>query len=163
MVDVRISLVTAFPDFFDRFLTTGVIGRAVDRGLLRVDIIDLREHGLGRYRQIDDYSFGGGGGMVLMPEVLESALSEAKDANIPVIAYDRLLRETDAVSYYTTFDNFKVGVQQGTSLLTGLEASGGVNLDNVRQVAETGVDFISIGALTHSAPSLDISLLLEPI
>ncbi len=78
MVDVRISLVTAFPDFFDRFLTTGVIGRAVDRGLLRVDIIDLREHGLGRYRQIDDYSFGGGGGMVLMPEVLESALSEAK-------------------------------------------------------------------------------------
>ena len=45
----------------------------------------------------------------------------------------------------------------------GLEASGGVNLDNVRQVAETGVDFISIGALTHSAPSLDVSLLLEPI
>jgi nicotinate-nucleotide pyrophosphorylase (carboxylating) len=43
-----------------------------------------------------------------------------------------------------------------------LEASGGVTLDNVREVAETGVDFISIGALTHSAPSLDFSLLLEP-
>ncbi|HVY96644.1 MAG TPA: carboxylating nicotinate-nucleotide diphosphorylase [Solirubrobacterales bacterium] len=44
-----------------------------------------------------------------------------------------------------------------------LEASGGVNLENVRPIAETGVDFISIGALTHSAPSLDFSLLLEPI
>jgi nicotinate-nucleotide pyrophosphorylase (carboxylating) len=43
-----------------------------------------------------------------------------------------------------------------------LEASGGVNLETVREIAETGVDFISIGALTHSAPSLDFSLLLEP-
>ena len=43
-----------------------------------------------------------------------------------------------------------------------LEASGGVSLETVRAVAETGVDFISVGALTHSAPSLDFSLLLEP-
>jgi nicotinate-nucleotide pyrophosphorylase (carboxylating) len=42
-----------------------------------------------------------------------------------------------------------------------LEASGGVELDTVRAIAETGVDFISVGALTHSAPSLDFSLLLE--
>jgi nicotinate-nucleotide pyrophosphorylase (carboxylating) len=43
-----------------------------------------------------------------------------------------------------------------------LEASGGVTLDAVRATAETGVDFISVGALTHSAPTLDFSLLLEP-
>jgi len=42
-----------------------------------------------------------------------------------------------------------------------LEASGGVSLDTVRTVAETGVDFISVGALTHSAPTLDFSLLIE--
>jgi len=42
-----------------------------------------------------------------------------------------------------------------------LEASGGVDLETVRPIAETGVDFISVGALTHSAPSLDFSLLLE--
>ncbi len=42
-----------------------------------------------------------------------------------------------------------------------LEASGGMNLENVREVAETGVEFISIGALTHSAPTLDFSMLLE--
>ena len=41
------------------------------------------------------------------------------------------------------------------------EASGGVNLDTVRGIAETGVDWISVGALTHSAPALDLSLLLE--
>jgi nicotinate-nucleotide pyrophosphorylase (carboxylating) len=44
-----------------------------------------------------------------------------------------------------------------------LEASGGITLETIRAVAETGVDFISIGALTHSAPALDVSLLLEPL
>ena len=43
-----------------------------------------------------------------------------------------------------------------------LEASGGITLSSVRQVAETGVDYISVGALTHSAPALDVSLLLDP-
>jgi nicotinate-nucleotide pyrophosphorylase (carboxylating) len=41
---------------------------------------------------------------------------------------------------------------------TELEASGGVSLDTVRAIAETGVDFISVGALTHSARALDVSL-----
>jgi len=44
-----------------------------------------------------------------------------------------------------------------------LEASGGITLDSVRAVAETGVDYISVGALTHSAPALDVSLLLDPM
>jgi nicotinate-nucleotide pyrophosphorylase (carboxylating) len=44
---------------------------------------------------------------------------------------------------------------------TSLEASGGVTLENVREIAETGVEFISIGALTHSAPTLDFTMLLE--
>ncbi|MGZ4313547.1 MAG: carboxylating nicotinate-nucleotide diphosphorylase, partial [Solirubrobacteraceae bacterium] len=44
-----------------------------------------------------------------------------------------------------------------------LEASGGVTLDTLRAVASTGVDFISVGALTHSAPALDLSLLLQPL
>jgi nicotinate-nucleotide pyrophosphorylase (carboxylating) len=44
-----------------------------------------------------------------------------------------------------------------------LEASGGITLETVRAVAQTGVDFISVGALTHSAPALDVSLLLEPL
>jgi nicotinate-nucleotide pyrophosphorylase (carboxylating) len=44
-----------------------------------------------------------------------------------------------------------------------LEASGGVTLQTLREVASTGVDFVSVGALTHSAPALDLSLLLTPV
>jgi nicotinate-nucleotide pyrophosphorylase (carboxylating) len=44
-----------------------------------------------------------------------------------------------------------------------LEASGGLTLQTLGDVASTGLDFISVGALTHSAPALDLSLLLKPI
>ncbi len=44
-----------------------------------------------------------------------------------------------------------------------LEASGNVTLENIRERAQTGVNFISVGALTHSAPALDLSLILEVV
>jgi putative multiple sugar transport system substrate-binding protein len=52
---------------------------------------------------------------------ITTQLENAKQNNIPVIAYDRLIRNSPNVDYYATFDNFKVGVQQATSLLTGLK------------------------------------------
>ncbi len=61
-----------------------------------------------------------------------------------------------------TLDALKAAVAQVAGRAT-LEASGGVDLDSVRDVALTGVQFVSVGALTHSAPALDLSLLLEPL
>nr|WP_294691240.1 multiple monosaccharide ABC transporter substrate-binding protein [uncultured Friedmanniella sp.] len=55
---------------------------------------------------------------------LGEVLDQAEELEIPVIAYDRLIRESEAVDYYTTFDNFKVGVLQAESLVEGLEAKG---------------------------------------
>ncbi|GGN07512.1 putative multiple sugar transport system substrate-binding protein [Actinoplanes campanulatus] len=54
-------------------------------------------------------------------EAITSQLENAAQAGIKVIAYDRLIRKSPNVDYYATFDNFKVGVQQATSLLTGLK------------------------------------------
>src|SRR3954453_19129635 len=51
---------------------------------------------------------------------LSSQLQAAADAGIPVISYDRLIRDTKNVDFYVSFDNYKVGVAQGTALLTGL-------------------------------------------
>jgi nicotinate-nucleotide pyrophosphorylase (carboxylating) len=64
-------------------------------------------------------------------------------------------------------DNMSVAQTRATVERVGdrveLEASGGIDMQTIRGVAETGVHFISVGALTHSAPSLDLSLLLEPL
>jgi nicotinate-nucleotide pyrophosphorylase (carboxylating) len=73
---------------------------------------------------------------------------------------DRLLLDNmtaDEMRAVVALRDENAGGSDGVSL----EASGGVNLENVKAVAETGVEFISVGALTHSAPSLDFSLLLE--
>jgi nicotinate-nucleotide pyrophosphorylase (carboxylating) len=73
---------------------------------------------------------------------------------------DRLLldnMDTAALAEAVRLRDENSGTGEGPTL----EASGGVDLETVRPIAETGVDFISIGALTHSAPSLDFSLLLE--
>ncbi|HWT89575.1 MAG TPA: carboxylating nicotinate-nucleotide diphosphorylase [Solirubrobacterales bacterium] len=73
---------------------------------------------------------------------------------------DRLLLDNmspDSMREAVALRDQNAGGPDGASL----EASGGVTLENVREIAETGVDFISIGALTHSAPTLDFSMLLE--
>ena len=90
---------------------------------------------------------------------LKGGLKEAKEAGIPVIAYDRLLRETDAVSYYATFDNFKVGVLQGSSLIEGLEASGAPKPWNVELFAgspdDNNATFFFKGAMSVLQPKID--------
>ena len=78
-------------------------------------------------------------------------VDEALEAGAPMILLDNMTVEqlTQAVAHV-----------DGRATL---EASGGVTLSTLRDVAQTGVDFISIGAITHSAPALDLSLLLTPV
>jgi nicotinate-nucleotide pyrophosphorylase (carboxylating) len=54
-----------------------------------------------------------------------------------------------------------VRAARGAGNVPALEASGGITLANVREIAETGVDYVSIGALTHSAPALDLSMSID--
>ena len=83
---MKVTIITAFPEFFNDFLNTSIIGRAVKKGLIQVNCVSLREFGFGNYRQIDDYSFGSGG-MVLMAEPLELALESVCNENQSDAAY----------------------------------------------------------------------------
>jgi len=96
---MRIDVVTLFPELFDAPLRASVIGRALERGLLRVAVHDLREHGLGRHRSVDDYPYGGGAGMVLRPEPLHAAIEPLRRAGAVVILLDPAgERLTDALA-----------------------------------------------------------------
>ena len=90
---------------------------------------------------------------------LAGSLKQAKEAGIPVIAYDRLLRNTDAVDYYATFDNLKVGVLQATSLVDGLKASGKPAPWNVELFAgspdDNNATFFFNGAMQVLQPLID--------
>lgn len=63
-----------FPHYFEGPLAVSIVGRAIEDGTIEVLVHDLREHGLGKHRQLDDAPFGGGPGMVMMVEPLASAL-----------------------------------------------------------------------------------------
>ncbi|MDJ0925852.1 MAG: tRNA (guanosine(37)-N1)-methyltransferase TrmD [Acidimicrobiia bacterium] len=71
---MRFTVITMFPEFFDSPLQVSLVGRALQDGLLGVEIVDLREFGKGFHRQLDDAPFGGGPGMVMMVEPLDAAL-----------------------------------------------------------------------------------------
>ena len=62
---MRIQVLTIFPELFEPFLATSLLGRAIERGLLDVEIFDLRDFTDDRHRSVDDEPYGGGGGMVM--------------------------------------------------------------------------------------------------
>ncbi|MDJ0523061.1 MAG: tRNA (guanosine(37)-N1)-methyltransferase TrmD [Planctomycetota bacterium] len=72
------SIVTLFPELFEPFLRQTVLGRAVEDGLVRVDVVHLREFGEGRHKMVDDRPFGGGPGMVLLAEPVVKAVEAAR-------------------------------------------------------------------------------------
>lgn len=63
---MRIQVLTIFPELFGPFLATSLVGRAIAKGLLAVDVRDLRDFAEDRHRSVDDEPYGGGGGMVMM-------------------------------------------------------------------------------------------------
>ena len=85
---MRFDVVTLFPALFDTPLRTSIIGRAAERGLLEFAIHDLREHGLGRHRSVDDQPYGGGAGMVMRPEPLHAAIEPLRADGAHVILMD---------------------------------------------------------------------------
>jgi tRNA (guanine37-N1)-methyltransferase len=74
---VRIEVVTLFPALIEEALRYGVVGRALERGLLQVGTEDPRAHTRDAYRRVDDRPYGGGPGMVLKPEPLCAAIAAA--------------------------------------------------------------------------------------
>ncbi len=78
---MRIDVVTLFPELFEPFLATSITGRAVSSGALTVGLKQLREHGLGKHRAVDDTPYGGGSGMVMRVDCIVEAL-EAIDVSL---------------------------------------------------------------------------------
>ena len=75
---MRIDIIAVVPELLQSPFQHSIFKRAVEKGLASVYFHDLRQYGLGNYKQIDDYSFGGGAGMVLMIEPIGACISALK-------------------------------------------------------------------------------------
>ncbi|MBR5610225.1 MAG: tRNA (guanosine(37)-N1)-methyltransferase TrmD [Bacteroidales bacterium] len=73
---MRIDIISAVPDILNSPLNYSIIKRAKEKGLVEINIVNLHDYGKGNYKQIDDYSYGGDAGMVIMPEPLYRAITD---------------------------------------------------------------------------------------
>jgi tRNA (guanine37-N1)-methyltransferase len=94
---MRIDIITCLPKLLESFFAHSILKRAQEKGIAEVHVHDLRDFTLLKHKQVDDYSYGGGAGMVLMIEPIDRCISELKSQ-----------RTYDAVIYMTpdgkTFD-----------------------------------------------------------
>ena len=82
---MKIDILTLFPHMFDGFLTESIMKRAIEKGKVEINIIDIREYTPYKNNQVDDYQFGGGGGMIMMCEPVFNAVESIRTKDSHVI------------------------------------------------------------------------------
>lgn len=82
---MTIDILTIFPQMFEGFINESIIKRAIDKGKITINIHDIRHYSTDKHKRVDDYSFGGGKGMVLMPQPIFDAVDALKKENTKVI------------------------------------------------------------------------------
>lgn len=75
---MHISIITILPKLLESPFSDSILKRAINKGLVSVDIIDLRQYSMGKHKEVDDYAFGGGAGMVMMIEPIDRCLTDIK-------------------------------------------------------------------------------------
>mgnify|MGYP003309540621 FL=1 len=79
----KYNVITLFPNLFDEWMKTGIISNGLDKNILEFQTTNLRDFGIGNYKQTDDAPYGGGPGMVMMVEPLDNAILNNKaDINV---------------------------------------------------------------------------------
>ena len=148
---MKIDILTLFPGMFDGFLHESIIKRALERGQVEIQVHDIRAYSKDPHKKVDDYGYGGGQGMVLMPQPIFDALEDLRTENSKVllmtpqgktynqeVAYD-LTQEKHLIiicGHYEGFDErirtlADMEISIGDYVLTGGELASMVITDSV--------------------------------
>lgn len=174
---MKITILTLFPDMYEGFLNTSIIKKAILKGLVEVELVDIRSFSKSKTRRVDDYPFGGGQGLVMAVQPVRDALNSVKtegsytlmtsaSGNTFTQAKARSLSEKDHLiilcGHYEGFDERIVGlcdeeISIGDYVLTGGELPSMVISDAIIRLKE-GV----IKEASHMDESYEQSLLEYP-
>lgn len=174
---MKITILTLFPDMYEGFLNTSIIKKAILKGLVEVDLVDIRSFSKSKTRRVDDYPFGGGQGLVMAVQPVRDALKSVKTEGSYTLmtsasgttfnqAKARSLSEQDHLiilcGHYEGFDERIVGlcdeeISIGDYVLTGGELPSMVISDAIIRLKE-GV----IKEASHQDESYEQGLLEYP-
>ncbi len=136
--------------------------RALEKRAVKLGGGGAHRYGLDDAMLIKDNHIAAAGGVTRALELARQHAAHLTAIEVEVDSLEQLREALAAPPSAILLDNFSLADMRTAVKLAGgaalLEASGGVTLESVRAIAETGVDVVSVGALTHSAPSLDIGL-----
>ncbi|MFT5762180.1 MAG: tRNA (guanine37-N1)-methyltransferase [Polaribacter sp.] len=151
---MRIDIITVSPELIQSPFDYSIIKRARDKGLVDVHFHNLRDYGLGNYKQIDDTQFGGGAGMVLMLEPIDTCISKLKAER----TYDEIIYMTPDAKTLNQQTANTLSLQENIIILTGHYK--GVD-DRVRDLFITKE--ISIGDYVLSGGELAAAVLCDAV
>ncbi len=107
---MKIQIITLFPEMFDGVLNNSMMWKAQNKNAVEFSLINLRDYGIGPRKQVDDTPYGGGDGMLLMPEPLFAAVEHAKslspDAKVIIMTpSDNIWNQTKAAEYAASLND----------------------------------------------------------
>ena len=175
---MKIDILTLFPNMFSGFLNESIIKRAIDDNKVFINVHDIRAYSKDKHKKVDDYGYGGGQGMVLMPQPIFDAVDDLKEENSKVIlltpqgkqynqsiAYDLTLEKHLIIicGHYEGFDErirtlADIEISIGDYVLTGGELASMVITDSVVRLLD-GV----INKDSHTYDSFHDNLLDYPV
>jgi len=151
---MEFHIITLFPEMFDSPFRGGIIGRAVEQGLIVIKPHPLRPFGLGNYRQVDDQPYGGGSGMVMRPEPIAAAI-DAVTAEHP--ALHRILMTPQGIPLTQDKVRELAKLDRGLLLIAGRYE--GVD-ERVRSLVD---EEVSIGDYVLTGGELPAMVLIEAV
>lgn len=152
----RASVVTLLPDAFPGILGLSLTGAALARGLWSLDVTDLRAHGIGRHRAVDDTPAGGGAGLVLRPDVVAAALDATPGAGPAVYLSPRGVPFTQGMAR-------DLAAGPGVTLLCGRFEGVDQRALDARGLVEVSLgDFVLTGGEIAAQALLDACVRLLP-
>lgn len=178
-----IDVLTLFPNMYDNFLTESIIKRAIDNGKVKVNIHNIRDYTVYNNNQVDDYPFGGGGGMVLMCDPIFKAIDALKDDDAFIImmtpggivykekvAYDLSQKKHLIIlcGHYEGFDEriktiVDMEISIGDFVLTGGEIPSMVVMDSVIRLIPGVINSNSLTSESFNDNLLDYPNYTKPV
>jgi tRNA (guanine37-N1)-methyltransferase len=151
---MRIDIITCLPSLLESFFAASILKRAQDKQLVTVQLHDLREYAVNKHRQVDDYAFGGGAGMVLMIEPIAKCIRALQEKQV----YDEIIYMTPDGELFTQKQANSLSLKKNLIILCGHYK--GVD-DRVRQHFVTRE--ISIGDYVLSGGELAAAVVADAV
>jgi len=114
-VATRIDIISAVPDLFEGVFSNSIVGNATENDLAEIHIHDLRDYSMNRHHKIDDYPYGGGGGMVLTPQPIFSCIEKLKNER----TYNEIIYTTPAGKPFSQQKANKLSLATNIIILCG--------------------------------------------